>query len=150
VPVPDYVTSVPKYQSCTPGRSSTVTGGNLEELRAHYGPRLVQRQHEAVAQIRAEVEATKAASTGARHPTYLRAAATIMGLCKYWCIPVERPRELLVEAYLSTLTPDEARKRVRGSIEGVWAWLDRETDQPEQHPAAELLQKLHREWGQAR
>jgi hypothetical protein len=110
----------------------------------------VQRQHDAVAQIRAEVEATKAASTGARHPTYLRAAATIMGLCKYWCIPVERPRELLVEAYLSTLTPDEARKRVRGSIEGVWAWLDRETDQPEQHPAAELLQKLHREWGQAR
>jgi len=150
VPVPDYVASAPSHQSFTPGRGSTIAGGNLEELRACYGPRLEQRQREAVAQIRAAVEATKAAGTGARHPTYLRAAATIMGLCRYWCIPVDRPRELLVEAYLSTLTPDEARRRERGSIEGVWAWLERETDQPEQHPAAEFLQKLPREWGQAR
>lgn len=150
VPVPNYVASASRHQGHPSKRGSTIEGGDLEELRAHYGPRLVQRQHEAVAQIRAEVEATKAASTGARHPTYLRAAAIIMGLCKYWCIPVERPRELLVEAYLSTLTPDEARRRERGSIEGVWAWLERETDQPEQHPAAELLQKLRREWGQAR
>lgn len=149
VPVPDYVASVPTCQSYTPGRGSTVTGGNLEELRACYGPRLEQRQREAVAQIRAEVEATRIAGTGARHPTYLRAAATIMGLCRYWCIPVDWPRELLIEAYLSTLTQDEARRRERGSIEGVWAWLERKTDPSGLHPAADLLHKLHQAWGQA-
>ena len=125
VPVSDSIASAPHYQSYTPGRGSTLKGGNLDDLRAFYGPRLEERQREAVAQIRAEIEATQAASTGARHPSYLRAAATIVGLCRYWCIPVDRPRDLLIEAYLSTLTPDEARRRDRGSIQGVWSWLDR-------------------------
>jgi hypothetical protein len=81
VPVPDLIVSAPAYEGYIPGRGATIKGGSLEELRAHYGPRLAQRQQEAVAQIRAEVEATRAASTGARHPAYLRSAATIMGLC---------------------------------------------------------------------
>jgi len=150
VPVPDYVALASRCQGDPAKNGSAIEGGNLDELRAFYGPRLEQRQREAVGQIRAAVEATRAACTGARHPTYLRAAATIFGLCKYWCIPLDRPRELLVEAYLSTLTPDEARRRERGSIEGVWAWLERDTDQPEQHPAAELLRRLQSEWRQAR
>ena len=68
-----------------------------------------------------------------------------MGLCQYWCIPIEQPRELLIEAYLSTLTPDEARKRDRCSIHGVWGWLEKGGQFREEHPAAEMLAKILRE-----
>jgi hypothetical protein len=145
VPVPDHVAAAPVY---TRSRSTgePIGGGNPEELRRYYGPRLEARRREAVTQIREAIEATRAATTGARHPTYLRSAATIAGLCKYWCVPVDRPRALLEEAYLSTLTPDEARKRDQGSTRGVWSWVAaRDTATVGEHPAAEMLAKLARE-----
>ena len=125
----------------TPGspiRDGRPRGGNLDELRARYGPRLGDRQREAVASIRDAIEATRAATKGARHPTYMRSAATIVGLCRYWCIGLDEPRELLEEAYLSTLDPDEARKREVGSVYGVWNWLEsgEARQQPKElHPA---------------
>jgi hypothetical protein len=117
----------------------------LDDLRRTYGPLLEPRRREACAEIRTQIEATRAASSGFRHPTYLRAAATIAGLCEYWCIDINRPREDLIEAYLSTLSPDEARKRERGSIEGVWDWLERQAppandDTP--HTLTERLAKV--------
>jgi hypothetical protein len=102
-------------------------GGNLEALAQRYGPYLDQRRRAAVARIRDEVEAVRAAGAGARHPTYVRAAAAIEALCSFWCLPLDKARAKLEAAYLETLTPDEARKRERGSTKGVWSWLDRRT-----------------------
>jgi hypothetical protein len=122
VPVPDSVVMQPaqRVEGEVP-----VEGGNLDALRERYGNDLEHLRRQAVARIKGEIEAVRTAGAGARHPTYLRAAATIDGLCEFWVIPIDRPRELLEEAYLSTLTADEARKRERGSTRGVWSWLDR-------------------------
>jgi hypothetical protein len=92
---------------------------------ARYGPALALYRRVAVEQIKASIESVRAAAEGARHPAYLHAAARIHGLCEHWRIPLDRPRALLEEAYLATLTPDEARRRARGSTRGVWDWLDR-------------------------
>ena len=102
-------------------------GGDLAALTQHYGPALNRRREAAVARMRQEIEAVRHAGHGARHPTYVRAAAIIESLCGFWCIPLDRPRQLLEAAYLETLSPDEARKRERGSTEGVWSWLHRRT-----------------------
>jgi hypothetical protein len=80
VRVPDHVAAAGSGYQHHSERVSIRTS-TPEELHARYGPHLKRRQNEAVAQIRAAIEATAAAGTGARHPTYLRAAATIMGLC---------------------------------------------------------------------
>ena len=121
VSVPAYVAAAPQPRD---RRGFKIEGGNLDELRRWYGPRLDRRRQEAVGQIRGLIEETRNAGKGARHPTYLRAAASIAGLCKYWCIPIDQPREILEQAYLETLTAEEARKRERGSVQGVWSWLD--------------------------
>jgi hypothetical protein len=123
VPVPEHVTEVAKSATCRPYHGPE--GGNLNELKRWYGPRFDLRRHEAVGRIRTLIEGVKASATGARHPTYCRAAASIAGICKYWCIKIEEPRKLLEAAYLETLTPDEARKRARGSTQGVWDWIAR-------------------------
>ena len=124
VPVPAEVAASARQYAPRHDFSSSV-GGDLDALRRAYGPRFEQRRQEAVADIRAHIETVRAAGAGARHPSYLRAAAAIEALCRYWCISIDGPQEALREAYLSTLTPDEARKRERGSTEGVWGWLER-------------------------
>jgi hypothetical protein len=100
-------------------------GGNLDALAQRYGPDLDQLRRAAVEEIKEEIEHVREAGRGARHPAYLHAAARIEGLCAFWCIPLDKPQKLLERAYLATLTPDEARKRERGSTRGVWSWLDR-------------------------
>jgi len=122
VPVPDYALVLPSEcdQDDLP-----IQGGDPDALAQRYGPRLERRRAAAVAEIREEIRAVAAATAGGRHTTYRRAASKIEGLCRYWAIPLDRPRELLEQAYLSTLTPDEARKRERGSTRGVWSWLSR-------------------------
>jgi hypothetical protein len=120
VPVPDSALVLPQ-RPC----GEIPHGGNLEELMLRYGPRLNARRQAAVEEIKAEIAAVGAAGEGARHPTYMRAAARIAGICEHWCIPLDRPRQLLEQAYLETLTPDEARRRDRGSTRGVWSWLAR-------------------------
>jgi hypothetical protein len=143
VPVPDVVATA--AQSSQRQRSfGSIEGGDLDRLRAAYGPRLEERRREAVKDIRAQIEIVRAAGKGARHPSYLRAWATIAAICEYWCISPDRPREDLIEAYLSTLTPDEARKRERGSTYGVLDWIERRSppvndDTPP--PAGEMLAK---------
>ena len=122
VPVPDSALVLPEARD---GVEVPLEGGNLEALVKRYGYRLEARRRAAVVEIKAEIAAVRAAGHGARHPTYLRAAARITALCEFWCLPLDRARELLEAAYLSTLTPDEARKRERGSTKGVWSWLDR-------------------------
>ena len=64
----------------------------------------------------------------------MHAAARIEGLCEFWCIPIDKPRELLERAYLSTLTAGEARKRERGSTRGVWSWLGRRAPRHDTEP----------------
>jgi hypothetical protein len=122
VPVPDAVLAAPaeRVEGEVP-----LEGGNLNALKERYGPHLDRFRERAVAHIKAEIAAVRSAGDGARHPTYLRAAATISGICGFWCIPIDKPRELLEQAYLATLSPDEARKRARGSTKGVWSWIDR-------------------------
>jgi hypothetical protein len=122
VPVPDAVLVQPTQRDAG---DVPVEGGNLDALKERYGQHLDYFRERAVARIKGEITAVRSASAGARHPTYLRAAATIEGLCEFWAIPIDRPRSLLEEAYLSTLAPDEARKRERGSTRGVWSWIDR-------------------------
>jgi hypothetical protein len=123
VPVPaSVVTSAPQARQRRD--FSSPAGGDLDALRRAYGPRFEQRRQEAVADILAHIDTVRAAGKGARHPSYLRAAATIEALCRYWCISIDGPRAALIEAYESTLTTDEARKRERGSTEGVWGWIE--------------------------
>jgi hypothetical protein len=101
-------------------------GGELAVLTERYGSRrLKARRSLAVAKIKAEIEAVRSSAAGARHPRYLKAAATIKSICAFWGIPLERPRQLLEDAYLSTLTPHEAKNRERGLTNGVWSWLGR-------------------------
>jgi hypothetical protein len=143
VQVPAYVAAAPRREHRS-YRGSDIPAGDPETLRCRYGPRLEQRLQEVVAQIDEAIAATAAATRGQRHPTYLRAAATITGLCRYWCIDIDRPRELLIEAYLSTLSPEEALKRERGSIEGVWNWLEKggRSNATEPQSTDELAAKL--------
>jgi hypothetical protein len=120
VPVPESML-VPEHRR----DAVTVDGGDLDALGRRYGPDLDQLRRAAVAEIREEIAHVRAAGRGARHPAYMHAAARIEGLCAFWCIPLDKPRQLLERAYLSTLIPAESRKRERGSIRGVWSWLDR-------------------------
>jgi hypothetical protein len=124
VPVPGAALIMPERPASD---LSLEVGGNPEALRKRYGEQLDARRRMAVAKIKAEIEAVKTAGHGARHPTYMKAASKIEALCEFWAIPIERPRTLLEEAYLGTLSPDEARKRERGSTRGVWAWIGRRT-----------------------
>jgi hypothetical protein len=127
VPVPAVIAASPGYSRDHKAArwQSSIRGGNLDDLRRAYGPRLEQRRQEAANQIRAQIETVQAAAKGARHPSYVHAATAIEGICRYWCIDISQPREDLIEAYESTLSPEEARKRARGSTEGVWAWIHR-------------------------
>jgi hypothetical protein len=124
VPVPDsaLVLPAPRGDGLDPD-----IAGNLDALRAKLGHRFDACRANAVAKIKEEIAAVRAAGHGARHPTYMRAAARIQALCEFWAIPIDRPRSLLEQAYLSTLTPDEARRRERGSTRGCWSWLSRRT-----------------------
>jgi len=125
VPVPESALVLP--ERVTDGDVLEL-GGDLEELEERYGEaELERRRHAAVARIKAEIEDVKAAGDGARHPTYLHAAATIKALCEFWCLDLDKARAKLEAAYLETLTPEEARKRERGSTRGVWSWLGRGT-----------------------
>ena len=123
VPVPDSVLVLPDHQR----DAVPLDGGNLDALAQRYGPDLDAHRRAAVEAIKAEIGHVRSAGHGARHPTYMHAAARIEGLCEFWCIPIDKPRELLERAYLSTLTAAEARKRERGSTRGVWSWLGRRT-----------------------
>jgi hypothetical protein len=147
IPVPAAVATSPGYRRehrADQWQSST-RGGNLDDLRRAYGAMLEPRRQEACAEIRAHIETVRAAGKGARHPSYLHAAAAIEGICRYWCIDINQPREDLVEAYLSTLSPDEARKRERGSTEGVWDWLERRS--PPVNDDTPLAERLARAVG---
>jgi hypothetical protein len=99
--------------------------GNLDALQKRYGDQLDTLRKNAVQQIKHEIAEVRAAGDGARHPRYVQAATTVVGLCEFWCIKLDKPRQLLEAAYLETLSPDEARKRERGSTRGVWSWLAR-------------------------
>jgi hypothetical protein len=120
VALPDSVLALPERMA---DGAALDLGGDLAVLEERYGLRLDERRQAAVARIKDEIRAVRAAGDG--HRTYLHAAATIEGLCEFWCIPIAKPRELVEAAYLSTLKPDEARKRERGSTKGVWRWLGR-------------------------
>ena len=120
VQVPDSALVLP-----TRSRSDVIDlGGDLDALAERYGDDLEARRLAAVACIRKEIDAVKNAEEGARHPRYLQAAATIEGICAFWRIDLDKPRQLLEAAYLETLSAEEARKRERGSTKGVWDWLD--------------------------
>jgi hypothetical protein len=101
--------------------------GDIKALKAKLGPRFDACRMDAVGKIRDEISAVRAAGAGARHPTYMRASARIKALCEFWALPVDEARTKLEEAYLSTLTADEARRRERGSTKGCWSWLGRRT-----------------------
>jgi hypothetical protein len=124
VPVPDHVLAMPerRYDGL-----DTDLAGDVAALKARLGPRFEQCRREAIHRIRQEVEAVRAAGAGSRHPAYMRAAARIRAICAYWDLPLDQARAKLEKAYLATLTPDEARKRDRGSTKGVWSWLERRT-----------------------
>ena len=126
VPVPDHALVLPQLDHVR-----DFSGADREareaELVAQYGEHLTRKRRDAICVIRDEAEAVRRAVPGTRHPTYVHAAARVYGLCRFWALPLERARELLEEAYLETLTPDEARQRSRGSIAGIWSWLDRRT-----------------------
>jgi hypothetical protein len=142
VPVPDEIATAARQHS--PRREfGAIKGGNLDDLRAAYGTRLERRRQEAVNEIRAHIETVRAAGRGARHPSYVDAATAIDGLCRYWCIDIDQPRADLIEAYESILTPEEARKRERGSTEGVWGWIERRSvPVNDDAPLAERLAKV--------
>jgi hypothetical protein len=129
VPVPDRTLALPERRRKTSATSATLAAGAPEnreaKLRARYGSELNLRRRGVVKVIRHEIEAVRDAGIGARHPAYLAAAARIYGFCRYWAIPLDQPRALLEEAYLETLTPEEAHRREHGSIKGVWNWLER-------------------------
>jgi hypothetical protein len=124
VPVPDHVLVLPERQTAALGALAALAGGDPAEreaeLRTRYGRYLGARRQDAVREIRLEIEAVRSCGPGARHPSYVHAASRIYGLCEFWAIPLEEPRDLLVDAYRETLTPDEARRRERGSINGIW------------------------------
>jgi hypothetical protein len=120
VPVPDSALVLPERRH--DGLDHDIAG-NLDALKAKLGQRFDACRQDAVRRIKEEVAAVRSAGHGARHPTYMRAAARIQALCEFWAIPVDRPRSLLEAAYLGTLTPDEARRRERGSTRGCWSWL---------------------------
>jgi hypothetical protein len=122
VPVPNGALVLPSRPS---NDDILEPGGNFETLRARFGPHLAERRLAAVSKIKAEIEAVRGSASGARHPTYLRAAARVTALCEFWALPLDKARARLEEAYLETLTPDEARKRERGSTKGCWSWLSR-------------------------
>lgn len=71
------------------------------------------------------VEAIRGAAEKSRHPTYLEHSARARAICERAGIAWEPVRTRLEAAYLSTLTPQEAAQRRRGSTEGVMRWLDR-------------------------
>jgi hypothetical protein len=122
VPVPDGAMALPVHT----GFDGHFRADDVAVLTERYGlRRLKARRSLAVAKIKAEIEAVRSSAAGARHPRYLKGAATIKGICAFWGIPLERPRQLLEDAYLSTLAPHEAKKRERGSTHGVWSWLGR-------------------------
>jgi hypothetical protein len=99
--------------------------GDSEALKAKLGPRYEACRRNAIEKVKAEIAAVRAAGCGARHPTYVRAAARITALCEFWALPLDTARARLEEAYAGTLMPGEARKRKRGSTKGVWSWLAR-------------------------
>ena len=117
----------PKDPYTLPGDHPIHTAGNLLALENKYGGLLDQHRRIAVRKIRDEIERVRMATEGNRHPTYKEAQARVDGLCRYWAMPLDLARAKLEEAYLATLTPDEARKRHRGSTKGVPDWLDRRT-----------------------
>ena len=61
----------------------------------------------------------------ARHTTYKAEAARAFALCERYGLEWRPVRAALKAAYLSTLTPAEARERARYSVEGVLRWLER-------------------------
>jgi hypothetical protein len=126
VPVPDHALVLPERRHDGLDRE---LAGNVEALKAKLGSRFEKYRDydDAIHRIRTEVQAACAAGAGARHPTYVRAAARVAALCDYWALPLDEDRTKLEEAYLSTLTPDEARKRERATTKGVWTWLERRT-----------------------
>jgi hypothetical protein len=129
VPVPDRVLRMPERRNGALADFAALAEGDLaareSELVARYGRWLGARRQDVVRESYLEIEAMRACGPGARHPSYVHAASRIYGLCRYWAIPLEQPRDLLVAAYLETLTADEALRRERGSIQGIWAWLER-------------------------
>jgi hypothetical protein len=129
VPVPDHVLRMPERRNGASAELAALGGGDPSEreseLRTRYGRYLGARRQDAVREIHLEIEAVKACGPGARHPAYVRAASRIHGLCRFWAILLEQPRELLEQAYRETLTPEEARRRERCSIRGIWTWLER-------------------------
>jgi hypothetical protein len=129
VPVPDHVLRMPERGNGALGELAALGGSDPSEreseLVARYGRYLGARRQDVVREIHAEIGAVRSCGPGARHPAYLRAASRIHGLCRFWAIPLEQPRDLLIEAYRETLTPEEARRRERCSIRGIWTWLER-------------------------
>ena len=95
VPVPDHALRLPERRDGDLKITTTTLAEREAELRAHYGADLNARRRDAVRVICGEIEAVRAVTVGARHPTYLSAAARIHGLCAYWAIPLDQPRALL-------------------------------------------------------
>jgi hypothetical protein len=125
VTVPDHAVREPVRRAAHFSSFSSATladrGAELQARCRNLG----DRRRDVVRLIHDEIERVRASGKGARHPTYLRAAARIHGLCQFWAIPLDQPRDLLEAAYRETLTAYEARQRDHGSIRGVWAWLYR-------------------------
>lgn len=81
-----------------------------------------QRVFEAT--IRKAERAIVGAASGSRHPTYVTEMSRIEAITKRHGHDPRPARERLRTAYLSILSPQEARERQHGSTDGVVRWLE--------------------------
>lgn len=74
--------------------------------------------------IRKAERAIASSARGARHPVYVQQMARMQAICDRHGHDFSKARDRLRSAYLSILTPDEARQRQRGSTDGMVRWLE--------------------------
>jgi hypothetical protein len=74
--------------------------------------------------IRKAERAIAGSASSARHPVYVTEMARLQAIADRHGHDFGAARERLRSAYLSILTGDEARRRERGSTNGVVRWLE--------------------------
>lgn len=74
--------------------------------------------------IRKAEREVHASARAARHPVYLEQMARLRAICARHGHDFNAACSRLQAAYLATLTADEARRRKRGSTDGVVRWLE--------------------------
>jgi hypothetical protein len=74
--------------------------------------------------IRKAERAIVGSGKGSRHPVYVEQMARMRAICERHGHDFGKARDRLRAAYVSILTPDEARQRQRGSTDGRVRWLE--------------------------